>query len=150
LEEQASMLDGLEKAQLSLRMSHKDNTKAMPKVTPSEIKAVHARLLETALRTQNYDRGLAKFVQKYENMEAMSATLAIHCGWEGDIGWAVFMKQGTKRCLLMDTVYGLTDEEAIWTAMTCWAAFKPRDDQPRKYPGRLYYPAQFSHVIEKY
>jgi hypothetical protein len=122
----------------------------MPKVTPLEIKAVHARLLETALITQNYDRGLDKFVRKYENLEAMSATLAIQRGSQGDIGWAVFMKQGSKRCLLMDPVCGLTDEEAIWTAMTCWAAFKPRDEQPRKYPGRLYYPAQFNHVIEKY
>jgi hypothetical protein len=50
----------------------------------------------------------------------------------------------------MDTVYGLTDEEVIWTAMACWALLKPRDDSPRKYPGRLYYPAQFTHVMEKY
>jgi hypothetical protein len=122
----------------------------MPNATPQEIKAVHARLLETALRTQNYDRGLDKFVRKYENLEAMSATLAIQRGWQGDVGWAIFMKQGSKRCLLLDTVYGLTDDEAIWTAMACWAVFKPRDEQPRKYPGRLYYPAQFSHIMEKY
>jgi hypothetical protein len=122
----------------------------MPKVSPREIKAIHARLLETAARTQNYDRGLDKFVRKYKNLEAMSATLAIQRGWQGDVGWAIFMKQGSKRCLLLDTTYGLTDEETIWTAMTCWAAFKPREDQPRRYPGRLYYPAQFSHVVEKY
>jgi hypothetical protein len=36
----------------------------MPKALPQEVKAVHARLLETALRTQNYDRGLDKFVRK--------------------------------------------------------------------------------------
>jgi hypothetical protein len=122
----------------------------MPKVSPREIKAIHARLLETAARTQNYDRGLDKFVRKYENLEAMSATLAIQRGWQGEVGWAIFMKQGSKRCLLLDTTYGLTDDETIWTAMTCWAAFKPRDEMPRKYPGRLYYPAQFSHIVEKY
>jgi hypothetical protein len=119
-------------------------------VTLQEVKAVHARILETALRTQNYDRGLDKFARKYENLEAMSATLAIQPGWQGDHGWAVYLKQGTKRCLLMDTTSGLTDDEAIWTAMACWALFKPRDESPRKYPGRLYYPAQFSHVMEKY
>jgi hypothetical protein len=122
----------------------------MPNTTPQEIKAIHARLLETALRTQNYDRGLDKFIRKYENLEAMSATLAIQRGWQGEVGWAIFMKQGSKRCLLLDTVYGLTDDETIWAAMACWAVFKPRDDQPRKYPGRLYYPAQFSHIMEKY
>jgi hypothetical protein len=57
----------------------------MPKVSPREIKAVHARLLETAARTQNYDRGLDKFVRKYENLEAMSATLAIQRGWQGEV-----------------------------------------------------------------
>jgi hypothetical protein len=121
-----------------------------PKVSPAEIKAIHARLLETPARTQNYDRGLDKFVRKYENLEAMSATLAIQRGWNGEVGWAIFMKQGSKRCLLLDTTYGLSDDETIWTALTCWAAFKPRDDKPRKYPGRLYYPAQFSHIVEKY
>jgi hypothetical protein len=44
-------------------------------VTLQEIKAVHARILETALRTQNYDRGLDKFARKYENLEAMPAWL---------------------------------------------------------------------------
>jgi hypothetical protein len=122
----------------------------MPKVSPREIKAIHARLLETAARTQNYDRGLDKFVRKYKNLEALSATLAIQRGWQGEVGWAILMKQGSKRCLLLDTTYGLTDDETIWTAMTCWAAFKPNNGQPRIYPGRLYYPAQFSHIVEKY
>jgi hypothetical protein len=126
-----------------------DGSESRP-VSLQEVKAIHARILETALRTQNYDRGLDKFARKYENLEAMSATLAIQSGWQGDHGWAVYLKQGTKRCLLMDTTLGLTDEEVIWTAMACWALFKPRDDSPRKYPGRLYYPAQFSHVVEKY
>jgi hypothetical protein len=47
----------------------------MPNTSPQEIKAVHARLLETAGRTQNYDRGLDKFVRKYEN-SSNSAGLA--------------------------------------------------------------------------
>jgi hypothetical protein len=123
---------------------------SLPKVTPQQIKAIHARLLETAARTQNYDRGLDKFVRKYKNLEAMSATVAIQRGWQGDVGWAIFMKQGSKRCLLPDTTYGLSDDETIWTALTCWAAFKPNEGQPRKYPGRLYYPAPSTHVVEKY
>jgi hypothetical protein len=131
-------------------MMEPDGVTPRKPLSPQEIKAIHARILETALRTQNYDRGLDKFVRKYKNLEAMSATLAIQSGWQGEHGWAVFMKQGTKRCLLLDTVHGLTDDEAIWTALACWAVFKPRNDSPRKYPGRLYYPAQFSHVVEKY
>jgi hypothetical protein len=118
--------------------------------TPSDIRAVHDRILEAALRTQNYNRGLDKFVRKYENLEAMSATLAIQKGRQGDFGWAIFMKQGSKRCLLLDTLDGLTDEEVFWTALTCWAIFKPRNDSPRKFPGRLYYPDEFSHIVHKY
>jgi hypothetical protein len=120
------------------------------KATPKDIKAVHNRILETALRTQNYDRGLDKFARKYENLEAMSATLAIQKGWQGDYGWAISMKQWSKRCLLLDTLDGLTDEEVFWTDLTCWAIFKPRDESPRKYPGRLYYPNEFSHIVHKY
>jgi hypothetical protein len=60
------------------------------------------------------------------------------------------MKQGSKRCLLLDTLDGLTLEEVFWTVLTCWAIFKPRDESPRKYPGRLYYPDEFSHIVHKY
>jgi hypothetical protein len=118
--------------------------------TRNEIKAVHERILETALRTQNYDRGLEKFVRKYENLEAMSATLAIQEGWQGDHGWVIFVKQGPKRALLLDTVDGLSAEEVLWTALECWAVFKPRSERVRKFPGRIYYPDQFSHIIQKY
>jgi hypothetical protein len=118
--------------------------------TPAEIKAIHGRIMETALRTQNYDRGLEKFVRKYENLEAMSATLAIQEGWQGDHGWAIFVKQGPKRALLLDTVDGLSAEEVFWTALACWAIFKPRSERTRKFPGRLYYPDVYSRVIQKY
>jgi hypothetical protein len=118
--------------------------------TPNETKAVHERILETAVRTQNYDRGLEKFVRKYENLEAMSATLAIQDGWQGDHGWAIFVKQGPKRASLLDTVDGLSMEEVFWTALACWAIFKPRSESVRKFPGRIYYPDQFSHIVQKY
>jgi hypothetical protein len=38
--------------------------------------AFHHRIHEAALKTQNYDKGLEKFVRKHERNEAMSATVA--------------------------------------------------------------------------
>jgi hypothetical protein len=46
--------------------------------------------------------------------------------------------------------YPLTDEEALWTAMSAWAAFQPRLAKSRVDLGQLLYPNEDSHVIEKY
>jgi hypothetical protein len=121
-----------------------------PQANLSEIRAIHQRILDACLRTQNYDRGLDKFVRKYEKLEAMTATLEIQPGWQGEHGWAIHLKQGSKRALLMDTVDGLTDEETLWTALACWEIFNPRKASKRIYPGRLFYPDEASHIIERY
>jgi hypothetical protein len=121
-----------------------------PQLGPTEIRAIHQRILDACLRTQNYDRGLDKFVRKYENAEAMSATVAIQSGWQGEHGWAIHLKHGPRRALLLDTVDGLSDDEVLWTALACWAVFKPRKTSVRKYPGRLYYPDEATHVLIKY
>jgi hypothetical protein len=47
-------------------------------------------------------------------------------------------------------VQGLTDEEALWTALAAWAEFNPRKASKRRFPGRLYDPDGASHVFEKY
>jgi hypothetical protein len=80
----------------------------------------------------------------------MAVTVAIHAGWQVEHGWAIHLKQGSKRALLMDTVDGLTDEETLWTALACWAIFKPRKASKRIYPGRLYYPNEATHIITMY
>jgi hypothetical protein len=107
-------------------------------------------IYEAGLTTQNYDKGVDNFVRKYERNEAMSATVAMLQGRRNDHGWAVYFKQGPRRCLLLDTQDGLSSEETLWTALAAWATFKPRKTSPRKYPGKLYYPAEASHIFEKY
>jgi hypothetical protein len=124
----------------------------MPQVSQSEIEAIHGRILEAGLRTQNYDKGLDKFVRKFERNEAMSSTVAVHSGWQGDHGWAVYVKQGPRRALLLDTVDGLSSEEGLWTALASWATFNPRWAAKcrRRFPGRLYYPDEATHIFTKY
>jgi hypothetical protein len=34
--------------------------------------------------------------------------------------------------------------------MQAWANFQPRSAKPRIDPGQLYYPVEFTHVVEKY
>jgi hypothetical protein len=80
----------------------------------------------------------------------MSATVAVLQGHRDDHGWAVYFTQGPRRCLLMDTQDGLSGEETLWTALAAWATFKPRKTSPRKYPGRLSYPTEASHIFENY
>jgi hypothetical protein len=124
----------------------------LPQVSQAEIEAIHGRILEAGLRTQNYDKGLDKFVRKFEGKEAMSATVAVHSGWQGDHGWAVCVKQGPRRCLLLDTVDGLSSEKVLWTALASRATFTPRlaKGSRQRFPGRLFFPEEASHIFTKY
>jgi hypothetical protein len=80
----------------------------------------------------------------------MSAVAAVCNGHYFDHGWAVYVTQEHLYCCLLHTTFGLTDEEALWTAVSSWATFQPRQAKPRQDPGFLLYPNEFSHVFEKY
>jgi hypothetical protein len=99
---------------------------------------------------KNYNKGFDKFVRKFNPKEEMEATVAIALGCSEDHGWAVYCKQGSRRCLLLDTVDELMDEETLWTALSAWASFQPRKASRRRNPGKLCYPTDASHVLEKY
>jgi hypothetical protein len=71
-------------------------------------------------------------------------------GFYDDHRTAVYCTQGKRRCLLLGTAYGLSDEEALWLTLPSWASFQPRRLQPRETPGRLFYRAEFLHIFEKY
>jgi hypothetical protein len=55
-----------------------------------------------------------------------------------------------RKFLLLDTSYGLSDDEALWPTLASWGCFQPRRLRPPETPGRLYYPSEYSHVFEKY
>jgi hypothetical protein len=118
-----------------------------PQLSSSEVVAIHGSILDSGLRTQNYDDGLDKCVRKFGPTEESSAAVSVHTGWQGDHGLAVVFEQGPRRCLLFDTVDGLTSEEALWTALASWATFQPWLSMPRKFPGKLYYPDDATHIF---
>jgi hypothetical protein len=121
-----------------------------PQISQQAMVAANGSILDAGLRTQNYDKGPDKYVRKFDPEEESSAVVAIESGWQGDHGWAVAFKQGARRCLLLDTVDGLSDEEALWIALSAWVSFQPRLQLPRKFPGRLFYPDGASHIFEEH
>jgi hypothetical protein len=76
--------------------------------------------------------------------------VAISLGCREDHGWAVYFTQGPRRRSLLDTVDGLSDDETLRTALAAWATFQPRKGSKHRNPGQLFYPAEASHVLEKY
>jgi hypothetical protein len=94
--------------------------------------------------------GIERFVRKFNPEAELEAAVAIMKGPHYEHGTAVFLTQGSRRCLRLDTTHGLTDEEAMWYTLMSWSDFGPRKKSPRQEPGILYYPPLFSHVFEKY
>jgi hypothetical protein len=121
----------------------------LPQASLQRMVAANGAILDAALKTQNYDKGLEKFVRKFNPEEECSAVIAIESGFQGDHGWAVAFKQGPRRYLILDTADGLTEEEVFWGTLSAWATFQPRQKAQRESPGTLYYPDAASHVFEE-
>jgi hypothetical protein len=98
------------------------------------------RIREAGLKTQNYDKGLDRFIRHFKDDEGSAATIAVVEGKQQDRGYAVFFEQNNRRCLVLDTMYGYMTEEVFWTAMTKWVNFRPQPDHPRKDPGSFSIP----------
>jgi hypothetical protein len=102
------------------------------------------------LATQPNDKGLERFVGKFDPSQPISAVISIEPGCHFDHGTAIYFQQDKRRCLLLDTLYGLSDDEALWYILQSWAKFQPRLASPRSGPGQLYFPAAYTHVFQKY
>jgi hypothetical protein len=67
-------------------------------------------IFDAALKTQNYDEGFERFVRKFDPDSRMDAVMAIGKGAHHNHGTAVLVTQEKRRCLLLDTVHGLSSE----------------------------------------
>jgi hypothetical protein len=110
----------------------------------------NSRIYEAVLHTQNYDKGIERFVGKFDPEIPDQAVISIEKGAHFDHGTAIYFTQDKRRCLLLDTLYGFTDDEALWYRLSSWARFQPRLAKPRKDPSHLCFPAVYLHVFEKY
>jgi hypothetical protein len=112
--------------------------------------ACNQRIADAGRRTQNYDKGIERFVRKFDPNQDMESTIEIVKGIHQYHGLAVYTTQKSRRCLLPGTIYGRTDEEALWSTWIWWASLQPRGKQPDQKPGQLFHPAEDSQVFEKY
>jgi hypothetical protein len=102
------------------------------------------------LAAQPYGAGLGKFTAKFNPEEPYSATIAIEKGVHEERATAIFFEQGVHRCLLTRRLYKVSEDEALWYTMKDWAEFHPKRSARRQDPGQLYYPAEYTHVFQKY
>jgi hypothetical protein len=102
------------------------------------------------LASQPYTAGLGKFTAKFNSEEPYVATIAIEKGVHKERSLAVFFGQGVHRCLLTRRLQKASADEALWLAMKDWAEFQPKRSSRRLDPGQLFYPAEYTHVFQKY
>jgi hypothetical protein len=100
--------------------------------------AWNQRIADAGRKTQNYDKGLDRFVPKFDPNQELEATVAIAKVVHHDHGMEVYSTQQKRRCLLLGMIYGHTDEEALWCALMWWANLEPRKKRPRQRPGQLF------------
>jgi hypothetical protein len=119
-------------------------------IDTEESAAICKEIFVSGLATQPYRTGLGKFTTRFKPGEPYSATIAIEKGVHGEHGTAIFSEQDNRGCLLTRRLYGISVDDALWFVMKDWAQFQPRLSKPRVDPGLLYYPAEYTHVFEKY
>jgi hypothetical protein len=64
------------------------------------------RIRESDFRTQNYDKGMDRFIRKFEPDVEMSATISVYEGHCCARGRAVYCTREKLRCCLLDTMFG--------------------------------------------
>jgi hypothetical protein len=111
--------------------------------------AFNERIRESELRTQNYDKGMGRFVRKFDPEVEMPAKVSVIQGHYQACEWAVCVTRDERRCFLLNTTFGVTKEESLWTSLSGWAVFQPRHAKRRIDLGQLFSPNEFSHVFEK-
>jgi hypothetical protein len=84
-----------------------------PEIVVENPLAWNREIFDRGLITQPYDKGLARFTAKFDLSQPTTATIAIEQGCQFDHGTAIFFEQDKLRCALTDTLFGLSDDEAL-------------------------------------
>jgi hypothetical protein len=120
-----------------------------PTLVP-EAPSFNTQLKNAALRTQNYDKGLDRFIHHYGESKCLAATMVLAEGKQQGHAYAVYFVEEQKRCLLLNSMYGQSSTEVFWTAMAKWANFRPNPAKLRNDPGTLFFPVEAAHTRQKY
>jgi hypothetical protein len=124
---------------------------ALPRLVHEEPIAVlqeawNSQIYESASETQNYDKGFDRFIRKFDPDLPTEAVVSIVKGVHHEPGTAILFTQENRRCLLLDTLDGLSEDEALWYKLHSWAvtpdsaAFNGTARQPSPVSGTLLHP----------
>jgi hypothetical protein len=86
----------------------------------------------------------------YARLICLPRVVAIEKGVHSEFGTAILFTQENGRCLHLDTLHGLSEDEALWFKLRAWARFQPRATRPRTDTGLMFYQAVYLHVFEMY
>jgi hypothetical protein len=89
----------------------------------AQASAFNQRIHDAGLTTQNCDKGLDQFIRKSDAYTEIQATMATVKGHHGGHGCATYFTQEKPRFLLLETTYGLSNEEALCAILASWAKF---------------------------
>jgi hypothetical protein len=107
-----ALIGGIAVDPLSGAIPPKHRDQPVPEMLPKFV-ALNLRIQEAGLKTQNCDKGMDRFVRKFNPGTPMEATIAVGEGVHGEQIWAVCATQESRRCLLLDTLLDSTGEEAL-------------------------------------
>jgi hypothetical protein len=77
-----------------------------PELTRSQISGYNEQIGDSALETQNVDKGFAHCATHFKPEDPVNAALHVEQGWFGEYGWAAFFEQGRHRCVLTGVLSG--------------------------------------------
>jgi hypothetical protein len=91
------------------RTSESQNIPAIPRLVYNPELKNHALAINARIRTE--------------------ASTWAQQGWQGECGWAVFMRQRRHRCVLSGCTFGRpaddVEEDALWEALSAWSTSEP-------------------------
>jgi hypothetical protein len=67
-------------------------------MSEEQIGAFNERVRESALETQNVDKGFPHYVSHFKPTEPVTASIHVDQGVQGEYGWAVYFEQGIDTC----------------------------------------------------
>jgi hypothetical protein len=123
-----------------------------PEISKEQIGAFNEQVRESALGTQNVDKGFAHYVSYFKPTELVYAAIQGEQGPQGEYGWVVYFQQGRHGCVLTGVVSGRPAEEeledAMWKACAELSSFQPVPGAEKEHEEHVYGIHVCTHCFE--
>jgi hypothetical protein len=102
--------------------------------------AANFRIRGEGLQTKNAHKGFCRFIGHFKPIELVAATVWVDEGLHKDHGWAVFVRQGSRRCILSGGTLDRPKEDVSREAMTTFVDFGPAPNKPIEFESVIFFP----------